>query len=153
MNKLKTVLAITILVLPAVTYAEHVLRYDKPAKKWSAEALPLGNGRIGCMVFGGVDTERIQFNDSSLWTGDENPTGDYGKMGAYQNFGDLFIDLGSTANVSSPEVVCASGHKAFYQHEEIEFSVDGNADTKWCLEHKGKPVTWELRMPMAIAMG
>jgi alpha-L-fucosidase 2 len=73
--------------------AKQVLTYDKPAKAWSAEALPLGNGRLGCMVFGGIATERVQFNDNSLWTGDANPSGDYASMGAYQNFGDLFLDI------------------------------------------------------------
>ncbi|HEY3412703.1 MAG TPA: glycoside hydrolase N-terminal domain-containing protein [Armatimonadota bacterium] len=70
----------------------YVLRYDKPAEQWASEALPLGNGRLGCMVFGGIDHERIQFNEDSLWTGDENPSGNYDTMGAYQNFGDLLID-------------------------------------------------------------
>ena len=44
------------------------LRYKSPAKNWH-EALPLGNGIIGAMVLGGKKTERIYFNDSSLWSG------------------------------------------------------------------------------------
>lgn len=44
------------------------LWYDKPATKW-VEALPIGNGRIGGMVFGGVRHERIQFNEETLWNG------------------------------------------------------------------------------------
>ena len=44
------------------------LWYQQPAKRWS-EALPLGNGRLGAMVFGGVSDEHIQFNESTLWTG------------------------------------------------------------------------------------
>lgn len=51
------------------------LWYDKPAQKWESEALPLGNGRLGCMVFGGAPKEQIQFNEDSLWTGDEQKTG------------------------------------------------------------------------------
>ncbi len=42
--------------------------YEKPAGEW-VEALPLGNGRLGAMVFGGVSKERIQLNEESLWTG------------------------------------------------------------------------------------
>ncbi|NUU15640.1 hypothetical protein HP550_00050, partial [Cellulomonas humilata] len=38
---------------------ETTLRYDAPASAWT-EALPLGNGRIGAMVFGGVAVERLQ---------------------------------------------------------------------------------------------
>ena len=52
------------------------LWYDQPAQKWMTEALPIGNGRLGAMFFGGIARERIQFNEDSLWTGDENPSGD-----------------------------------------------------------------------------
>lgn len=44
------------------------LWYNEPAKQWT-DALPLGNGRIGAMVFGGVNQEHIQFNEETLWTG------------------------------------------------------------------------------------
>ena len=71
------------------------LWYDKPAADWQREALPVGNGRVGAMIFGGVEKERVQFNEDSLWTGDENPSGNYKTMGGYQAFGDLFIDLPS----------------------------------------------------------
>lgn len=45
-----------------------VLWYDKPAKEWTA-ALPLGNGRIGAMVYGQPAKETIQLNEESLWAG------------------------------------------------------------------------------------
>ena len=48
----------------------YVLWYDKPAAVWE-DALPVGNGRIGAMVFGYTDTERIQLNDDSLWPADQ----------------------------------------------------------------------------------
>ncbi len=44
------------------------LWYNEPAKNWN-EALPLGNGRIGAMVFGGVENELIQLNEETLWSG------------------------------------------------------------------------------------
>lgn len=44
------------------------LWYQQPAKQW-VEALPIGNGRLGGMVFGGVEEEVIQLNDDSLWAG------------------------------------------------------------------------------------
>ena len=46
----------------------NILWYDKSAKVWE-EALPLGNGRLGAMIFGGVADERIQLNENSLWDG------------------------------------------------------------------------------------
>ena len=58
--------------------AEHrVLWYAKPANVWSKEALPIGNGRLGAMLFGGAAVERIQFNEISLWSGDNNWGGKY----------------------------------------------------------------------------
>ena len=44
------------------------LWYSQPADKW-VEALPVGNGRQGAMIFGGVQRERIQLNETSLWAG------------------------------------------------------------------------------------
>jgi alpha-L-fucosidase 2 len=44
------------------------LWYKQPAAEWT-EALPVGNGRLGAMVFGNVDTEQIQLNEESLWAG------------------------------------------------------------------------------------
>lgn len=44
------------------------LWYEQPAREW-VEALPVGNGRLGGMVFGGTGEERIQFNEDTLWTG------------------------------------------------------------------------------------
>jgi alpha-L-fucosidase 2 len=48
--------------------ASPTLRYRQPASQWT-EALPLGNGRLGAMVFGGIAEERIQVNESTLWGG------------------------------------------------------------------------------------
>jgi alpha-L-fucosidase 2 len=44
------------------------LWYQEAAKEWT-EALPVGNGRLGAMVFGGAENERLQFNEDTLWTG------------------------------------------------------------------------------------
>lgn len=49
------------------------LWYQKPAEKWT-DALPVGNGGLGAMVFGGVARERIQFNEETLWDGGPRDT-------------------------------------------------------------------------------
>ena len=54
------------------------LWYRQPAKQWT-EALPIGNGRLGAMVFGGAENERLQFNEDTLWTGKPH---DYSHPGA-----------------------------------------------------------------------
>src|SRR5690606_1672870 len=45
-----------------------MIQFDKPAVYWT-EALPVGNGNQGAMVFGGVECERIQLNEDTLWSG------------------------------------------------------------------------------------
>ena len=52
--------------------------FDHPAKQWE-EALPIGNGRLGAMVYGGVEEEELQFNEETLWT--DGPR-NYNKKGA-----------------------------------------------------------------------
>jgi len=120
----------------------NVLWYDKPATNWEKEALPIGNGRLGAMIFGGVEREHIQFNEDSLWIGDEEDTG------SYQAFGDLYIEL--TPGLAAGKVSNPSGHKAS-ETESVAQTGDGDPQTKWCMEHKGKPVVWQVSYPSAPA--
>jgi alpha-L-fucosidase 2 len=131
-----------------------VLHYKAPAgeKAWASHALPLGNGRLGCMIFGDPFSEHLQFNVDSLWTGDENPSGEYSSMGEYQSFGDLRITLDTPADVERTEIVAASGHTPFVAAEGIASSADGSKDSKWCVEPRGKPVVWEARLPYPCAV-
>ncbi|HEX8549606.1 MAG TPA: glycoside hydrolase family 95 protein, partial [Cytophagaceae bacterium] len=48
------------------------LWYKQPATIWMQQALPIGNGKIGAMIFGGVANDRIQFNEKSVWSGKIN---------------------------------------------------------------------------------
>src|ERR1700720_1540658 len=48
--------------------SETTIWFDKPAKDFT-ESSPIGNGRLGAMMFGGVDDERIVLNESSVWSG------------------------------------------------------------------------------------
>jgi len=69
------------------------LWYRQPAKNALNEGLPIGNGQIGALVGGGVEKERLVFDEDSLWTGDDNPSGDYDKMGAYQVLGNISVNF------------------------------------------------------------
>lgn len=53
------------------------LWYNQPALKWEQEALPLGNGHLGAMFFGGVESERFNINEKSLWSGGPGSTENY----------------------------------------------------------------------------
>ena len=59
---------------------ERVVFLNQPVVgEWRREVLPLGNGRMGCTVFGGIGKERLQFNVDSLWTGNDGAV--KGEMG------------------------------------------------------------------------
>ncbi|KLT64426.1 glycoside hydrolase N-terminal domain-containing protein [Pedobacter sp. BMA] len=77
----KYVLAICSLWLTFQANAQdgnQLLWYNKPAEKWT-DALPIGNGRLGAMIFGGVNHDHIPFNEETLWTGKPR---NYNKKGA-----------------------------------------------------------------------
>ncbi len=116
----------------------YTLWYDEAATDWESRALPIGNGALGAMVFGGLATEHVQFNEKTLWTGGPGSPGynfgnwtsprptaiadvqstidSQGKMspdavtsklgqprtgyGAYQTFGDLWLDVAGTSGAS-----------------------------------------------------
>ncbi|HOZ46239.1 MAG TPA: glycoside hydrolase family 95 protein [Candidatus Hydrogenedentes bacterium] len=61
-------LAFFITALPCAHAADDLLWYAQPAGEWTS-ALPLGNGRMGAMVFGGIANERVPLNEESLWAG------------------------------------------------------------------------------------
>ena len=84
-------------------------------QSWERAWYPLGNGRLGCMVDGGVRPLKVQFNVDSLWTGGENissvtsdkdAAANYKKMGEYQNFGWLELSLKGL-----PDDVKATGYR------------------------------------------
>jgi len=117
-----------------------------PSSNWESQAQPLGNGRLGAMVFGNPLRERIQFNESSLWTGGANPSGGYdvNDFGAYQSFGDMDITLGPVDESVVSDPRCPSGHTPFTGSEDIAAAGDGAANTKWCVETNGKDVIWQI---------
>ena len=58
---------------------------------WMEYALPLGNGELGCMVFGGVAHEELQFNEKTLWSGPANTVGAASGNRTFMNFGSVII--------------------------------------------------------------
>jgi len=93
------------------------LWYDQPAKDWQKEALPIGSGSLGAMIFGDASQEHIQFNEDTLWIGDEQDTG------AYQTFGDIYVDLGH----ENPEAyrreldISRAVHQIQYTHDGVRY--------------------------------
>lgn len=72
MRKIQFILALWVMALTgAMASDNHILWYDRPASNWN-EALPIGNGRLGAMVFGTVYSERLQLNEETIWAGQPN---------------------------------------------------------------------------------
>lgn len=80
---------------------EHVLWYDSPADLWE-EALPLGNGRLGMMVEGGVEKEMVILNEISLWSGCER---DYANPDAAESLPQIRELLMEGRNAEAQEVM------------------------------------------------
>lgn len=70
----------------AVAENPNLLWYDRPAVKWE-QALPVGNGRLGAMIFGQPAKERLQLNDVTVWSGRPQPDAD--RKDAYKNLPEL----------------------------------------------------------------
>lgn len=93
---------------------------DQPAKDWMTQAYPIGNGKLGAMIFGGINQEHIQFNESSLWTGNEKETG------AYQAFGSIFIafkgiDSGKVKDYKRALNLNDALHQVSYQYNNAAY--------------------------------
>ncbi|WLW50246.1 glycosyl hydrolase family 95 catalytic domain-containing protein [Streptomyces sp. YU58] len=141
------------------TLSRKALKYSVPALDWQSQALPIGNGRLGAMLFADPDQERIQFNEQSLWGGvinydnalagkpdsafDTSMTG----FGSYRNFGDVVVTFADRAQVTAP-----GGPYRTSSSEGVEKSYDGNASTKWCIEGPGSRVQWQVELPEPVAV-
>ncbi len=67
-RSVSALLVLLFALTPLAASPELTLHYTRPAAEW-VEALPVGNGRLGAMVFGGIHQERLQLNEDTLWAG------------------------------------------------------------------------------------
>ena len=63
-----------------------MLWYRKPADRW-LDSLPIGNGRLGAMIFGGIERERVALNESTMWSG--GPSDDHENPSALEHLGEI----------------------------------------------------------------
>ena len=120
--------------------AELTLRYAAPApdtpQGWEQQALPIGNGRLGAMLFGQVARDRLQFNDITLWTGDAR------KLGAYQPFGDVVLELddadASVSDYRRELDIARAEHRLVYMQDGVRFARDTLAS------HPAQVLVWHL---------
>lgn len=142
--------------VPWPTLSREALTYSVPAADWQSQALPIGNGRLGAMLFADPHEERIQFNEQSLWGGVNNydnalagkPDSDFDTgmtgFGSYRNFGDLVVTFAPRA---TPKVTAPGGPGSSSSSEGVDKTYDGDANTKWCIEGPGPKVRWRVELP------
>ena len=115
------------------------LWYKNPANRWETEALPLGNGHMGAMVFGQVAHEKVQINDKNLWIGGPGGVEDYTggvRDGVYVNLEPLREALrkGDSGTVSAlansliGKNLSDNGWGAYQNIGDILFHFDGIKD-------------------------
>ncbi|MCT9142987.1 glycosyl hydrolase family 95 catalytic domain-containing protein [Streptomyces violarus] len=145
----------------SLTLSREALTYSVPALDWQSQALPIGNGRLGAMLFADPYEERIQFNEQSLWGGVNNydnalagkpdsefDTGMTG-FGSYRNFGDVVVTFAPRA---SPKVTAPGGPYSSSSSEGVDKTYDGDSGTKWCIEGPGSKVRWQVELPEPVAV-
>ncbi|MFF6953330.1 glycoside hydrolase N-terminal domain-containing protein [Streptomyces iakyrus] len=142
--------------VPWPTLSPEALTYSVPATDWQSQALPIGNGRLGAMLFADPHEERIQFNEQSLWGGVNDydnalagkPDSDFDTgmtgFGSYRNFGDLVVTFAPRA---TPKVTAPGGPYSSSSSEGVDKTYDGDANTKWCIEGPGPKVRWQVELP------
>ncbi|MBZ3900322.1 glycoside hydrolase N-terminal domain-containing protein [Streptomyces griseiscabiei] len=138
------------------TLSRKALKYRVPAADWQSQALPIGNGRLGAMLFADPHQERVQFNEQSLWGGLDNydnalagrPDSDFDTgmtgFGSYRTFGDLVVTF---ATPSSPKVTAPGGPYNSSSGEGVDKTYDGTSSTKWCIDGPGEKVRWQVELP------
>ncbi|MEV7235840.1 glycoside hydrolase N-terminal domain-containing protein [Streptomyces sp. NPDC051020] len=139
------------------TLSRKALKYAIPAVDWQSQALPIGNGRLGAMLFANPSEERIQFNEQSLWGGVNNydnalagqPDGAFDTgmtgFGSYRNFGNVAVTFGRRVKITAP-----GGPYRTSSTEGVDKTYDGNSSTKWCIEAPGSKVQWQVELPEPV---
>jgi hypothetical protein len=141
------------------TLSRKALKYSVPALDWQSGALPIGNGRLGAMLFADPYEERIQFNEQSLWGGVNNydnalagkPDSDFDTgmtgFGSYRNFGDVVVTFAPRAR---PKITAPGGPYNSSSSEGVDKSYDGESSTKWCIDGPGSKVQWQVELPEPV---
>ena len=92
------------------------LWYDEPASQW-VEALPIGNGRLGAMVFGAPEQERLQLNEETVWAGEPNTNANPDALEALPEIRSLIFEgrYAEAQRLADRYVVSKTNHGMPYQ--------------------------------------
>jgi alpha-L-fucosidase 2 len=145
-----------LLLLPLASFAQPLrIWYDHPATYWEA-TLPLGNGRLGAMPDGGVDSERIVLNDITLWSGAPQ---DADRPDAWQHLPDIRKLLAEGRNVEAEQLmaryfVCKGPGSGSGNGANVPYGcyqVLGNLQIQYALTGEPSDYYRDLNLDSAIA--
>ena len=120
--------------------SDHKLAFDTPARTWT-EALPLGNGRLGAMIYGGLESEEIALNEDSFWSGYKDSWQTHpiyeGRMATPdpQNWRDA-ADLALQGQLAEAEALLQAKHTGPYTQGYLPVG-----DLRLTLDHRGADPT------------
>ncbi|HEX5790598.1 MAG TPA: glycoside hydrolase family 95 protein, partial [Luteolibacter sp.] len=125
------------------------LWYDEPATSWQEDALPIGNGRIGAMIFGGVGHERIALNEDTVWSGEVN---EWNRPDAGKNLPEIRRLLNEGKNEAAEQLVnqtftcTGGGSRGGARGPWGCFQELGNLRLRWGFEAPALPLQdWKLK--------
>tara|TARA_A100001015_G_C15012796_1_gene724011 strand:+ start:1202 stop:2032 length:831 start_codon:yes stop_codon:yes gene_type:complete len=118
-----------------------LLRYDRPAEQWT-EALPVGNGRLGAMVFGGIHSELLQLNEATLWSGGPSEWNNPGAKAALAQVREALF----AGDYTTADELCRKMQGPFNQ------SYQPLGDLKLSFLHEGEPTGYERYLDLDSAV-
>jgi alpha-L-fucosidase 2 len=118
-----------------------LLRYDRPAERWT-EALPVGNGRLGAMVFGGIQSELLQLNEATLWSGGPSEWNNPGAKAALAQVREALF----AGDYTAADELCKEMQGPFNQ------SYQPLGDLKLNFLHEGEPTGYERYLDLDAAV-
>ena len=138
----KLLLFIFCTAVPLVTFAktditDHTMWYDSPAHIW-LEALPLGNGHMGAMVYGGTEMEEIQLNDETFWSGGPHSNNSTRALGSLAEVRRLIFEgkEDDAAKIVNRDFVVGPHGMRFLPMGSLKFEFDGVEASKVSNYHR-----------------
>ena len=109
-------------------YADNILRYDAPGSNWF-EALPLGNGRLGAMLYGQPVNQTLQLNEQTIWAGGPYRNDNTQMLGSLQEIRELIFkgDFATAEEIACKKMIATTAHGMPYQTAgELHLSFPGH---------------------------
>ena len=145
MKRLLTTLLICACTVIAVNAQQHKLWYSKPANHW-LEALPVGNSHLGAMVYGGTNTELIQLNEETFWSGSPHDNNNPDAKVAVKEVRRLIFDG------KEQEAQAIIDRSFFKGPHGQKFLPLGDLNLKFDYQSKSEPANYRRELSLADAL-